>query len=167
LPQPENFRTSALKIDSVDFAQLAAAILRIEHREECFVKEVPMRDEHYEAIRQQVVRRFVLRATFFVDLAFFLLILLLMLQDAAKSPDSLMGIAFFVLIWGTGLLFHAALAFNIFGRWIDRATRRQLERDSLPEKPKRQRMELSDDGELIESDDQAQIDEPMKRAGRS
>jgi hypothetical protein len=126
-----------------------------------------MRDDHYEAIRQQVVRRFVLRATLPFNLAFFLLAMLLLLQHAAETSDGVLGTALFALIWGTVLLLHIGLAFNIFGRWIDRATRRQLERDGLPEKPKRQRMELSDDGELIESDDQAQIDEPMKRAGRS
>ena len=105
-----------------------------------------MYDDEYRAARKKVVRRLVLRLTFLVNLAFFSLVLLLLLRAHA----SMMGTAFFALIWGAGLLFHASLAFNLFGGLIDRATRQELERGGFKEKPKRHRLEVGEDGEVME-----------------
>jgi hypothetical protein len=105
-----------------------------------------MQDKQYEAIRKRVALRLVLQGAFFLNLIFFALVLLLLLRSGA----GIMGTAFFVLIWGAGLLLHAALAFNLLGRLIDRETRRELERAGLAEKPKRHRLELGEDGELVD-----------------
>jgi len=96
-----------------------------------------MYDEEYTSARKKVVRRLLLRA-----------------------HASMMGMAFFALIWGAGLLFHASLAFNIFGGLIDRATRQELERGGM--KPKRHRLEVGEDGEVMEivEDEDEQIAPP-------
>lgn len=104
-----------------------------------------MHDEQYEAVRKQVVRRLVRQLTFFIHLLFFLLVML----SLALRGAMMKGTWLFALLWGAGLLFHASLAFNLFDTLIERATRRELERRGLKEKPKR-RLELGEDGELVE-----------------
>lgn len=113
-----------------------------------------MDDERYKAARRRVVERLVLRLTFFFNLIFFLLLMALLWLHVPRSPDALMGSLFVFVLWGFGLLFHGALAFNLFGRFIDRQTRRELERAEAFEKPKRKRLELNEDGELVEVSDE-------------
>ncbi|HEX2908327.1 MAG TPA: hypothetical protein VHO69_15755 [Phototrophicaceae bacterium] len=116
-----------------------------------------MYDEQYEAVRRQVVRRFIFRASFFFHLILYVLTMLLIFTTAAKTPDDLFGGIFTGIVWGMGLFAHGALAFNWFsrwfGNWFDQATQRELERIRQLEKPKRKHLEVGEDGELIEVGD--------------
>lgn len=116
-----------------------------------------MQNEHNDAIRRRVVRRFLLRAAFVPNMLFFLLVCTVLFRDVVQTGQDIVGAAFFVLIWGSGLILHAVLAFNLFGRFIDKSVQKELEREGLKEKPKRQRVELGADGELVEVPE----DEPL------
>ena len=109
-----------------------------------------MHDDQFEAVRQRVVLRLALRLTFFINLIFGLLITAALAQSLSEGNGDLIGAAFFVFLWLTGLFFHGAFAFPLASRFIDRATRREIARDAINEKPKRHRLELDDDGELVE-----------------
>ena len=119
-----------------------------------------MQNEHYDLILRRVVKRLLLRATFVFNLLFFLLVTTLLFRDVVQYAQDITGPAFFVLIWGSFLILHAALAFNLLGRLVDGRVQKELEREHLKEKPKRQRIRLGDDGELIE----AAEDEPLAYA---
>lgn len=108
-----------------------------------------MDDEHYRAARNKVVQRLGIRFSFVFNLVFFLLIFTLILRDR-PTGDDVFGVAIFVLIWGSILLIHGGIAFSLFDRLLDRATRRELERASVHEKPKRNALELGEDGELLD-----------------
>ncbi|MBI5670996.1 MAG: hypothetical protein HZC41_23630 [Chloroflexi bacterium] len=110
-----------------------------------------MDDERYQAARRRVIGRLFWRLTFFLDLIFFLLLMYVLWLSVGRTPESEdnLGALFATFIFGSGLLVHGALAFNVFGRLIDRATRRELERDQPEEKPKRKRLQLADDGEVV------------------
>ncbi|MBZ0281952.1 MAG: hypothetical protein K8L97_14520 [Anaerolineae bacterium] len=107
-------------------------------------------DPQYEAVRQRVLRRLLLRASFIFNLIFTTLITILLLGEWNRDPESHIGVAFFLLIWGSLLILHGTLAFGWFGGLIDRAARRELEREDQPEKPKRHQLELTEDGELLD-----------------
>lgn len=98
-----------------------------------------------------MITRFVLRATFIFNLVFFLFICAILIRDVVLPGGDTAGIAFFLLFWGGGLIVHGAVAFNLFERFIDQAVQKEIERQELKQKPKRQR--LGDDGELVETDD--------------
>jgi hypothetical protein len=121
-----------------------------------------MQDIQYEQMRRRVARRMVLRALFIVHLLLFLMVTALMTQQMT-SPENVVGGTIAFLTWGTFVLLHGGLAFNLFGGVIDRATRRELERETLTEKPKRTHVELGDDGELVEVVDEDYVDEKPKR----
>lgn len=122
-----------------------------------------MDGSQYQAARRRVVRRFALRLTFVVNLIFFLLVTIQLAFDVLRSPENAIGMAYFLLIWGTFLILHGIVAFNLLGRFIDRATQRELELDHPVEKPKRQRLELDDEGVLIEI---VEADQPLEKAKR-
>lgn len=107
-------------------------------------------DPEYEAIRRRVQRRLFLRATFIFNLIFSFLITLLLLPEWNRDEQSRIGVSFFFLIWGALLIAHGATAFGWFRGLIDRAAQRELERESLSEKPKRHQLDLDEDGELLE-----------------
>jgi uncharacterized membrane protein YdjX (TVP38/TMEM64 family) len=107
----------------------------------------------YAAARRKVIWRTILRASFFFDLIFFLLILATLLLNWPANPDNIMGTLFFFFIMGSFLLVHGMVAFNWLGRWLDRATQRELGRGQPSEKAKRTHLELGEDGELVEVDD--------------
>ena len=52
-----------------------------------------MEDQDYERVRQRVARRLWLRASFFFNLAFFVLVMLAILTDAKSAGDSITGAA--------------------------------------------------------------------------
>lgn len=108
-----------------------------------------MDDEQYRAARNKVIGRLGLRATFVLNLLFFLTIILLILRDAPVGDDAVVA-AMFSVVWFGILLIHGGIVFNLFGGLIDRAAQRELERGRLAEKPKRHALELGEDGELVE-----------------
>ncbi|HVO43843.1 MAG TPA: hypothetical protein VMT34_14535 [Aggregatilineales bacterium] len=107
-------------------------------------------EEHYRMIRRRVVRRLFLRITFVLNAVFFAMIMTLLIGNV-RTTEGFLGMAIVALGWGAFLLGHGSLAFNFFGRLIDRAVRREADRDQPLEKPKRQALEFGDDGELVES----------------
>jgi hypothetical protein len=114
--------------------------------------------QHYEAMRKRVMWTLVLRVSFVFNILFYILIILLLREDlkTSTSAEDVLGALLFVLIWGGGLLVHAASAFNLLGWATDRIVRREIVRngqDISEEKPKRQAMRLGDDGELLEVDE--------------
>ncbi|MCC6612691.1 MAG: hypothetical protein IT320_04380 [Anaerolineae bacterium] len=116
-----------------------------------------MDDPEYQRARRRVTRRLWLQASFYFDLAFFVLVMLAILTDTKSTGDNLIGAAVFTVLWGAILVGHSHLAFNWLGGVIDRATRKEMERSWSDEKPKRHDLALSDDGELVEitADDEA------------
>lgn len=110
----------------------------------------------YAAIRRRVARSLIFRLTFFLHLIFFLLIMYVLWLSVGRtfSGEDDFGALIATFILGNALLFHGALAYNVFGRIVDRQTRRELERADLSEKPKRKRLELTEDGELVELADE-------------
>jgi hypothetical protein len=118
-------------------------------------------EQTFLAARRRVIRRFGKRVIF----AAHLLVYLLIIMSASTDPATGLDLAF--LLWMPVLLAHFVYAFDLWGNWIERATRREMERmqgqaDSAPyiaaEKRKRgksKRLSLSDDGELINDDDEA------------
>jgi len=124
-----------------------------------------MEDQEYQRVRRRVARKFWLQASFYFDLAFFVLVMLAILTDTKSSGDNLIGAAIFTVIWGAILLGHSNLAFNWFGGMIDQATRKELERTQVEEKPKRHQLALSDDGELVDLGDVDETDDKPKHAG--
>lgn len=120
-----------------------------------------MNDEQYRAARYKVIQRFGLRATFVLNLLFFITIFSLILRDSPLGDDAIVAAGFSV-IWVCILLIHGGIVFNLFGGLIDRAAQRELE---LAEKPKRHTLALGEDGELVEivedwqDDQQAEQDE--------
>ncbi|MBZ0277298.1 MAG: hypothetical protein K8I60_14215 [Anaerolineae bacterium] len=122
-----------------------------------------MDDEQYRAARNKVIGRLGLRATFVLNLLFFLTIFLLILRDAPVGDDAVVA-AMFSVIWFGILLIHGGIVFNLFGGLIDRAARRELEQATrLAEKPKRHALELGEDGELVEIVEDWGDSEQMKR----
>lgn len=119
-----------------------------------------MRDERYEVARKRVVQKLILRATFVFNVIFFILVSAMLLRTSGiDTPDDQLGAMFFFLIWGSVLLIHGMLAFNLFGLLdplINRLTERELEQIRLAEKPKHREIELGEDGELVDVDDQEQ-----------
>lgn len=114
-----------------------------------------MNDEQYSAARRRVVNRLFWRLSFFLDLIFFLLLMLVLWLSVGRTPDTEddLGALFATFIFGSGLVIHGLLAFNVLGSFIEHATRRELERSQPDEKPKRKRLELHNDGELVELTD--------------
>ncbi|HVO40993.1 MAG TPA: hypothetical protein VMT34_00125 [Aggregatilineales bacterium] len=107
-----------------------------------------MKDAAYRAARRRVIRRLVLQIAFVANVLFFILATLDILRTPRADP---VGSAFvFALLWGTILVVHAMYAFNLFGQRIHQATLRELEHEMPGEKPKRQRLAFSDDGELVD-----------------
>ncbi|MBE0689944.1 MAG: hypothetical protein IH587_07460 [Anaerolineae bacterium] len=124
-----------------------------------------MEDQDYHRVRQRVARKLALKASFYFNLAFFLMVIVAILTDSTPDSDRVVGAAVFAVLWGAILLAHGNVAFNWFGGVIDRATRKEIERNLAAEKPKRHELALSDDGELIEiSEVDETVDKP-KRAG--
>jgi hypothetical protein len=123
-----------------------------------------MDDEQFGAIRRKVVGRLVLQASFVFNMLLFLLCFALLLgQDMLSSTEKAIGLAVFVLTWGTAVLVHGAVAFGLLGRLFDWVAHREVEHQNRVEKPKHRRLELGDDGELIERwDDETQADEKAK-----
>ncbi len=114
-------------------------------------------DAQYQAARRRVMRRFRRRFIFAVDVLLFVLTLV----GHNQKTDVL-------VVWLPVLVAHFIYAFDIWGNWIERATRREMEHTPLQsdsaapvatEKRKRskaKRLALSDDGELSDdSDDEA------------
>ncbi len=108
-----------------------------------------MDDPRYQAARRRVLLRLIWRLSFVLDVIFFLLLMWVLWLSVSRTPggEDDIGALFATFIFGSVLLVHGALAFNVFNRIVDRAARRELE-TSPPEKPKR--LELSDDGEVLE-----------------
>jgi hypothetical protein len=121
-----------------------------------------MHDERYEEVRKQVAIRLVLQGTWVINLIFGLLIVAALAQGIARGNDDLIGPAIFTFLWLTGLVIHGLIAFNLFNKLVDRATHRELEHADFSEKPKRHRLELGEDGELVEI-----VDEPLEKAKRN
>jgi hypothetical protein len=67
----------------------------------------------------------------------------------------LLGLLFWVLIWGTVMAIHAMFAFDPFRRRFDQAVQRELERETPVEKPKHQYVDIGDDGELVDLREEA------------
>lgn len=109
-----------------------------------------MDDTRYQAARRRVMLRLIWRLSFVLDVIFFLLLMWVLWLSVSRTPggEDDIGALFATFIFGSVLLVHGALAFNVFNRLVDRATRRELEASQPPEKPKR--LELSDDGEVLE-----------------
>jgi hypothetical protein len=128
-----------------------------------------MNDElEYRIARRKVIRRLILRVSFVINLIFFALLIPLLIQEIPKASENLIGVIIFVLIYGTFLLFHGGAAFNLFGRFIDRATSQELERQSRYEKPKRSTLAVGEDGELVEVEDEEwEGDERVKHGANS
>jgi len=102
----------------------------------------------YRAARRRVMRRFFLQISFVANMLFFILVTLEIIRQS--DPDLLLELLIWVVIWGTILVGHAMLAFNLLGKRIHRATMHELERETPQEKPKRHYVEISDDGELLD-----------------
>jgi hypothetical protein len=114
-------------------------------------------DERYEVARKRVIQKLILRATFVFNVIFFGLVTLLLSRQGINTESDRLGVVFFVLIFGSALAVHGALAFNLFGLispLINRLTQRELEQIRLAEKPKRREFELGEDGEMIEIDEE-------------
>lgn len=119
-----------------------------------------MDDTRYQAARRRVMVRLMWRLTFVLDLIFFLLLMSVLWLSVGRTPDveDNLGALFATFIFASILLAHGALAFNLFNRVVDRATRRELEASQPAEKPKR--LELTDDGEVLEvMDDETDLRE--------
>ncbi len=113
-----------------------------------------MDDSTYRTARRRVVRRLIMQITFAADLLFFILITL----DILLSPKhDVVGALTWALIWGVVLAIHAMFTFDLFSRRIHQATLRELDRERMQEKPKRQQLELGDDGELVDLQDDALV----------
>jgi hypothetical protein len=126
-------------------------------------------EQAFLAARRRVIRRIRKRLIFGVNLLLYLLVVIF------SHDPNVVGSA--VPLWTPLLLIHFIYAFDIWsktwGRWIEHATRREMERmqrqaDSMAyvaaEKRKREkakRLSLSDDGELIADDDD---DEALRAA---
>ena len=123
-----------------------------------------MNDDEFRAARRRVVRRYFLRVSFVFNLLFFLLVLVLIAQDDTTASEKLAGGIAFSLIYGAFLLLHGNAAFNPFGKWIDRAARREMEQQNFIEKPKRHHLELGEDGELNEVVDDLPLDNKAKHS---
>jgi hypothetical protein len=125
-----------------------------------------MDEEHFRATRHKVAQRLVLRATFAFNALLFLLCFALLLgQDMLNSLEKAIGLAVFVLTWGSAVLIHGAVAFGLLGKLFDWAARREVDRQNRDEKPKHRRIELGDDGELIERwDNETQADDKAKHS---
>ena len=113
-----------------------------------------MDDAAYRRARRRVIRRLFLQITFVANLLFFILITLTILATSHGSA-ALIGALVWALIWGTFLAVHGMFAFNLFSRRIDQAVQRELEREAPVEKPKRQYMDIGDDGELVDLREEA------------
>ncbi len=118
----------------------------------------------YQAARRRVMRRIRRRALFAVDLLLYVLLLF------SRDPNAAITAA----IWPVLLLAHFIYAFDIWGNWVERATRREMARmqdkgDTVPgaaEKRKRtkaKRLALSDDGELIGDDEDEEVYDAQER----
>jgi hypothetical protein len=121
-----------------------------------------MHDEQYESVRKQVMVRLTLQGTFVINLIFGLLIVAALAQDISSGSGDAIGAAFFIFLWLTGLIIHGLLAFNLFNKIVDRTTHHALERADLADKPKRHRLELGEDGELVEVVDEWEDDKEKR-----
>ncbi|MCA9902698.1 MAG: hypothetical protein KC547_02480 [Anaerolineae bacterium] len=123
-----------------------------------------MEDQEYQNVRSRVARQLALKASFFFNVAFFLMVMFAILSDSKSADNNLLGAAVFAVFWGGIVLAHGNAAFNWFGGMIDRATRKEIERQWEDEKPKRQRLAISDDGELVDLED---VDHPEAKSNSS
>lgn len=113
-----------------------------------------MDDERYKATRRRVVGLLVIRLVFFGYLIFFLFVMALLWFSDNMTSDRALGAAFGSFMLALPVFVLGLLAFNPLKGLIDRQTRRELERAEVYEKPKRKRLELTEDGELVELADE-------------
>ncbi len=123
-----------------------------------------MEHQEYQSVRRRVARQFALKASFFFNVAFFLMVMFAILTDSKNADNNILGAAIFAVFWGGVLLAHGNAAFNWFGGMIDRATHKEMERQWEEEKPKRQRLAISDDGELVDLEETELLDDKPKRS---
>jgi 2TM domain len=142
-----------------------------------------------EEIRRRVEKRIKQRNEFYIHLAVFIVVIPMLwimwgftsdffsafLSDSAWVFDGMPWPIFPTIGWGIGIVAHGlTVYFNSPGRIEarERTIQREIERerqrlanDSYYEKPKRERsVRLTDDGELIEEDeDEAEIENGKKR----
>ena len=123
----------------------------------------------YQTVRQRVVRRFIKRALFYADLAFWLLFLMATQHHPVEPVARIAVIP--VILWFLALVVHFVYAYDIWGQMIERSTRREMERlqrqgyqVTPPQGVKQKRQSaarLSDAGEIVYDD------EPPRQAARS
>ncbi len=122
-----------------------------------------MDDAAYRAARRRVIRHLILQITFVANVLFYLLTTILILITPSKygvtdvPGSTVAGALVWSVIWGTILFIHAMFAFDLFRGRIDRAVQRELQREALKEKPKRQVVGLGEDGELIDVEEEAPL----------
>jgi hypothetical protein len=118
-------------------------------------KAVYMVDQDYEAIRKVAEKRVKNRQEFYHHLAAYVVINA-MLLIAFRGQ---WWVIFPLFGWGLGLITHGLEVFLDDPLRRERAIAREMEKlgykASEPEKPKRERVMLSDDGELIYEHEQA------------
>jgi hypothetical protein len=115
-----------------------------------------MDDPSYSAAQRRVLRRLILKITFVADLLFVAVVMGAILLNG--KPDAIIGGLIWTVMGGTMLTIHALFTFDIFKRYVARAAERELAHDTRYEKPKRQSMSISDEGELVElRDDSSEV----------
>jgi len=107
-----------------------------------------MDDPAYQEARRRVLQRLIMRIAFGANAVFFTAVLI---EILTSSRDRVMGGIIWSAFWGTILVVHAIVAFNLFRQRIDRAVLREMELQRLSEKPKRQQLSLGEDGELVDA----------------
>ncbi|MCE7946852.1 MAG: hypothetical protein DYG88_05425 [Chloroflexi bacterium CFX4] len=120
----------------------------------------------YEEVRRAAEKRVKKRTEFYQHLIAYVGVNLILI---IASSGGALPVAFF---WGIGLAFHAADVFLDDPLRRERAIRREMEKlgytaaDLEAEKPKRDRVALSEDGELIYEDEDNFDEEEVPRRKR-
>jgi len=131
--------------------------------------------ENYSRIRQSIQRDFNKRKEFLIHLAVFIPINLLFWL-VWRTVGSAEGFPWPVLLtfgWGIGLIAHGVETWFQTGSRVtsrEAAIQREIERERelRGEKPKRSRLMIAEDGELVEVvEDDLEADEKPKRGSRS
>jgi hypothetical protein len=111
----------------------------------------------YRSVRRRVIRRLFVRGLFWANFALFVVHYFISIRWGLYA-------SWITVTWGLFLAIHFTLAFNIIGRLVDRATRREIERlrrqgytvadPEVGSKLKRNQVaRLVDDGEVVFEDE--------------
>lgn len=128
-------------------------------------------DIDVEKIRERVEERFKERTEFFMHLVIYVIINAMLWGIYIFSGGGWPWPIVPMLGWGAGLFAHGVEVFAGSSFWIERrerAIQQEIERERMRrmgyfEKPKRERLRLSDDGELLSEQPPDEEEQPDQR----